>query len=141
MKPLQWNMVTSAAGVLRGVHVHRRHWDYVIVSHGKATIGLSDLRPDSATFGKGVALPFDAERPQAVIIPNGVAHGFYFPVDATFLFGVSHYWALDDELGCHWTDPKLNISFPCDNPMLSPRDATLPPLAELMRQLWGDAAR
>jgi dTDP-4-dehydrorhamnose 3,5-epimerase len=29
---VQWNAVTSRTGTLRGVHVHRRHVDYVIVA-------------------------------------------------------------------------------------------------------------
>ncbi|MCH8346086.1 MAG: dTDP-4-dehydrorhamnose 3,5-epimerase family protein, partial [Chloroflexi bacterium] len=38
--PVQWNFVTSRAGVLRGVHVHVRHDDYLILVKGRASVGL-----------------------------------------------------------------------------------------------------
>src|SRR3990170_6547130 len=53
MEPVQWNFVTSQAGVLRGVHVHVRHVDYLIVLEGRASIGLRDLRPRPPPRGGG----------------------------------------------------------------------------------------
>lgn len=41
IEPLQWNIVSSVAGVLRGVHVHRRHGDYLTVASGRLTLGLA----------------------------------------------------------------------------------------------------
>ena len=51
--PAQWNVVRSGQNVLRGVHVHWRHADYLTVVSGRATIGLHDLRDDSDTSGAG----------------------------------------------------------------------------------------
>src|SRR3970282_2615067 len=45
--PVQWNFVRSQANVLRGVHVHPRHDDYLIVLQNRMEIGLKDLRRDS----------------------------------------------------------------------------------------------
>ncbi len=36
IRPIQWNVVSSKAGVLRGVHVHVRHDDYLTVASGAA---------------------------------------------------------------------------------------------------------
>ena len=44
VKPAQWNGVRSVANVLRGVHAHWRHADYLALAVGRATIGLYDLR-------------------------------------------------------------------------------------------------
>ena len=41
--PIQWNAVRSEAGVLRGVHVHVRHRDYLTLPYGRAVVGLRDL--------------------------------------------------------------------------------------------------
>src|SRR3954452_9738350 len=46
-EPVQWNAVWSEAGVLRGVHVHLRHDDYLTVPVGRASVGLRDLRHGS----------------------------------------------------------------------------------------------
>ena len=133
--PIQWNLVSSEAGVLRGVHVHPRHDDYLLLAAGSAVIGLRDLRDDSPTNGRAMEVTFTAAHPQAIFSPHGVAHGFYFPEPSIHIYSVTSYWAHDDELGCHWSDPELGIHFPCDNPMISPRDAGLPALAELLDQL------
>jgi dTDP-4-dehydrorhamnose 3,5-epimerase len=133
--PVQWNAVRSAAGVLRGVHVHPRHDDYLTVFAGRATIGLRDLRPDAPTWGLATTVELDGERPQAVTIPHGVAHGFYFPVASVHIYAVSEYFDSADELGCRWDDPALEIPWEPATPQISPRDAALPSLRELVDTL------
>jgi dTDP-4-dehydrorhamnose 3,5-epimerase len=136
LEAVQWNLVHSRPGVLRGVHVHVRHDDYLTVVRGRAIVGLADLRDDSPTAGAGCAVTLDADSPAAIAIPHGVAHGFLFPEAATHVYAVSHFWDPADELGCRWDDPGLRIPWPAEaRPQLSPRDAALPSLAELREQL------
>jgi dTDP-4-dehydrorhamnose 3,5-epimerase len=131
VKPVQWNAVDSEAGVLRGVHVHPRHDDYLTVVRGKVTIGLKDLRPGSLSEGHAACVELSAEQPAAISIPHGVAHGFYFHRLSMHIYAVSHYWDLADELGCRWDDASLEIPWPQSEAHISTRDAELPPLAEL----------
>lgn len=133
--PIQWNIVRSEPGVLRGVHVHVRHADYLLIVDGRATVGLRDLRTASPTFGLTTMLDLDASRLEALTIPPGVAHGFCFPVAAAHLYSVSHYWDTADELGCCWHDAGLEMTWPVDEPHVSPRDRDAHPLADLMREL------
>src|SRR6478672_9765909 len=37
-RPVQWSMVRSAANVLRGVHVHARHVDYLTMAYGELVL-------------------------------------------------------------------------------------------------------
>jgi dTDP-4-dehydrorhamnose 3,5-epimerase len=127
--PVQWNLVHSAADVLRGVHLHPRHHDYLVVVHGRATIGLRDLRPGSPTEGIVALVDMAGDHPTALTIPPGVAHGILFHQPSTLLFAVSHYWDPDDEIACYWDDPELGIPWPVVSPRLSQRDASAPPLA------------
>jgi len=129
--PVQWNAVRSEPNVLRGVHAHARHWDYLTVPFGRAVIGLHDLRRDSPTAGLGARVELEGDAPAGLTIPPGVAHGFYFREASLHVYAVSHEWDPDDELGCRWDDPALGIAWPCDRPLLSPRDAALGPLSEL----------
>ena len=76
--PVQWNAVHSEANVLRGVHVHVVHGDYLLLLKGQTLLGLRDLRPGSPTEGNTAVLELKAEQLEAVCIPPGVAHGFYF---------------------------------------------------------------
>ena len=123
--PVQWNAVRSERNVLRGVHVHWRHSDFLTVVAGRATIGLHDLRHGSPTEGAGTTVELAAESPQAIVIPTGVAHGFYFHEPSIHVYAVTHDWDPADELGCRWNDPELQIPWPCSHPMLSERDSML----------------
>src|SRR5450759_3554957 len=42
---IQANLSMSAAGVLRGLHFHRRQLDHWIVARGRALVALVDVRP------------------------------------------------------------------------------------------------
>ena len=133
VRPVQWNAVHSEAGVLRGVHVHPRHDDYLIVVRGAAIIGVRDLREGSSTEGACVEL--SGERPAAISIPHGVAHGFYFQQPSTHIYSVSQYWDMADELGCRWDDPALGIPWPQREVHISDRDAELPSLEVMLGEL------
>jgi len=133
--PVQWNFVSTKAGVLRGVHVHLRHQDYLVLAHGRAAIGLCDVRNGSPTMGMTALVELNAQSPQALFIPTGVAHGFYFYEDSVHFYAVSDYFNRGDELGCMWDDPDLRIAWPVESVTLSDRDKTLPSLQTLMTQL------
>lgn len=133
--PIQWNAVHTNAGVLRGVHVHLRHDDYLVVIRGRATVGVQDLRQGSPTEGAAACVELSEEHPTAISIPHGVAHGFYFPEPSMHIYSVSHYWDMADELGCRWDDPGLEIPWPQQQAQISPRDAALPSLGTLLDEL------
>jgi dTDP-4-dehydrorhamnose 3,5-epimerase len=135
VEPVQWNAVHSQAGILRGVHLHPRHDDYLIVVGGHAAVGLRDLREESPTAGLGVCLDLRGEAPAGLTIPHGVAHGFYFHEPSLHIYAVSHYWDPGDELGCRWDDEELGIPWPQSEATVSPRDAALPSLAALKDEL------
>jgi len=136
--PAQWNAVSSLSNVLRGVHVHRRHADYLTLVSGRSTIGLHDLRPGSPTEGLGTTVALDASAPLALVIPVGVAHGFYFHVPSVHVYAVSHEFDRSDELGCRWDDPELGIDWPYAEPLISERDRDLGSLSDL-RRIWTEA--
>jgi dTDP-4-dehydrorhamnose 3,5-epimerase len=133
--PVQWNLVTSEAGVLRGVHVHVRHWDYLIICRGHAVVGLRDLRSGTPTEGRTALLDCRGDSLTAITIPPGVAHGFLFLTPSTHLYAVSHTWHVDDEKACHWADPALGIEWPVSSAVVSPRDASAQPLAVLLEEI------
>lgn len=135
MEPKQWNLAHSEAGVLRGVHVHPRHDDYLVLARGRASVGLRDLRRGSPTEGRALVVPLDANEPAGLFIPHGVAHGFYFHEASTHLYAVSHYWDTADELGCLWSDPALEIPWPMETATVSEHDAGAQTLSDLLFEL------
>jgi dTDP-4-dehydrorhamnose 3,5-epimerase-like enzyme len=60
-----------------------------------------------------------------------VAHGILFLTRSIYVIGTSHYYDLADELGCHWLDPGLGLTWPLRRAQLSARDAALPSLSEV----------
>ncbi len=132
LDPMQWNYVESEANVLRGVHVHVKHSDYLILLRGRASVGLRDLRRGSPTDGMTALIDMHGQELNAITIPPGVAHGFYFHEPSTHIYAVNEYWDSCDELGCHWADPALGINWPEMVPFISERDAGLASLAQLI---------
>jgi dTDP-4-dehydrorhamnose 3,5-epimerase len=132
---VQWNLLRTSAGVMRGVRVHPVHTDHMVTLQGRSAVGLRDLRRRSPTEGMATLLEMDGDAMALLTIPPGVAHGFYFPAPALQIIGVSHYWDPADELGCRWDDPELAIPWPHIAPAVSLRDIALPSLRALRAHL------
>jgi dTDP-4-dehydrorhamnose 3,5-epimerase len=126
---VQANLSLSRAGVLRGLHFHRRQADYWCVLSGTAFIALFDLRAGSPTEGRKSELAIDAGNGRCgLYIPPGVAHGFYAVTDMELLYLVDAYFTGEDELGVAWDDPAVGIAWPSQAPVLSDRDRRNPAL-------------
>lgn len=133
-RPLQWDFITTRAGVLRGVHVHRLRYDYMVLVQGRGTFGLADLRPNSPTYRQSMTYEASGAAPCVVLVPPGVAHGIYAHDDMYYLYGLTAYWDGMDQQGCRYDDPVMNIAWPVKDPILLPRDSELPSFETLLRQ-------
>ena len=129
--PVQWNISRTRPNVLRGVHVHTKHWDYFCLIDGEMVIGLHDLRREGAAEARSAMFQLSGERLEALIIPPGVAHGFYSPSCSTHVIGASSYYDPTDHRRCRWDCPELDLDWPCRAPELSPADQQAPDYAEL----------
>jgi dTDP-4-dehydrorhamnose 3,5-epimerase len=70
-----------------------------------------------------------------VYIPPGVAHGFASLTDLTLTYLVDGYYDPSDELGVAWDDPDIGADWGVTDPILSARDAALPPRREVSVRL------
>ncbi len=142
---LQANRSRSAAGVLRGLHYHRRQLDYWVVSAGRGFVALVDVRPVVAGVGPAIVETRELEADAWVIIPTGVAHGFLALEPLELLYLVTGEYDGSDELGFAWDDPDVGVPWPVidgtpdGRPILSDRDLTNPSLAELVVRLRATA--
>lgn len=127
---LQCNRSESTAGVLRGLHFHHKQADYWHCVAGTIRVGLFDMRASSATRGGAKVLELAADRPQGLLIPPGVAHGYLALTEATLIYVVDQYYdGGADEFGVAWDDPALGLDWACSTaPLLSDRDAKSPRL-------------
>jgi dTDP-4-dehydrorhamnose 3,5-epimerase len=143
---LQANLSSSANGVLRGIHYHRRQLDYWTVTTGRAFVALVDVRP--LLDGSGPRAVVETRELLAddwVVIPAGVAHGFLALETLELLYLVTNEFDGTDELGFAWDDPAVGVPWPAvagtpdGLPILSDRDRSNPPLAELVVRLVDQA--
>ena len=138
---VQANLSTSAPGVLRGLHYHRRQLDYWVVAAGRAFVALVDVRPVAAGSGSVAVETRELAADEWVVIPAGVAHGFLALEPLDMLYLVTNEYDGADELGFAWDDPAVGVPWPAvpvtsdGRPILSERDQTNPPLAELVARL------
>jgi dTDP-4-dehydrorhamnose 3,5-epimerase len=138
---VQANMSSSAAGVLRGLHYHRRQLDYWIVASGKALVALVDVRPVADGSGHAEVETRELAADDWVVIPAGVAHGFLALEPLELLYLVTNEFDGSDELGFAWDDPAVGVPWPAipgtpdGRPILSDRDRSNPSLAELVASL------
>jgi dTDP-4-dehydrorhamnose 3,5-epimerase len=139
---VQANLSTSAQGVLRGLHYHRRQLDYWTVVGGRALVALVDVRPVVADLdAHAVVETRELAVGQTVTIPTGVAHGFLALEPLHLLYLVTNEYDGSDELGFAWDDPAVGVPWPAipgtpdGRPILSERDLTNPTLAQLVRGL------
>lgn len=140
---VQANLSTSAAGVLRGLHYHRRQLDYWVVGSGRAFVALVDVRPVVQGSGPAAVETRELGADEWVVIPAGVAHGFLAlePLDLVYI--VTNEFDGSDELGFAWDDPAVGVPWPSlggtpdGRPILSDRDRSNPSLVELVAGLQG----
>ncbi len=138
LEPRQWSVVRSHARSLRGIYLHRRHDEGIVLLGGRALVGLHDLRNGSPTEGASCLLELDAASPACLVFPPEIAHGWYFPTAAVHLQAVSEPYAdyqADDNLRCHWADPELDLPWPDREPLTLPEADSFPPLRELRVRL------
>jgi dTDP-4-dehydrorhamnose 3,5-epimerase len=145
---VQANLSSSAAGVLRGLHYHRRQLDYWTVSAGRAYVALVDVRPLVQGNGPSAIVETrELEVDDWVVIPAGVAHGFLALAPLDLLYLVTNEYDGSDELGFAWDDPAVGVPWPVvpgtpdGRPILSERDQSNPPLAELVARLGDPSDR
>jgi dTDP-4-dehydrorhamnose 3,5-epimerase len=139
---VQANLSTSAPGVLRGLHYHRRQLDYWTVATGRALVALVDVRPLLDESGdRALVETRELEADEWVVIPAGVAHGFLALEPLELLYLVTNEFDNTDELGFAWDDPGVGVPWPTipgtpdGRPILSDRDRSNPRLSELVARL------
>jgi len=139
---VQANLSTSAPGVLRGLHYHRRQLDYWTVVSGRALVALVDVRPVLADPTAHAIIELrELGAAETVTIPTGVAHGFLALESLQLLYLVTNEYDGSDELGFAWDDPAVGVPWPYidgtpdGRPILSDRDRSNPTLLALVESL------
>ena len=121
----------SRSNVLRGLHFQYKkpQGKFISVIKGKIFDVAVDIRKNSKTYGKHVAVLLSGENKRQLFVPRGFAHGFLVLSDsATFAYKVDNRYAPEFDAGIRWYDKELNIQWGLEESevLVSAKDAELP---------------
>ena len=115
----QDNESKSTYGVLRGLHYQEAPFSQaklVRVVQGSVLDVAVDIRKDSLTFGKHIAIELNEENKKQLFIPKGFAHGFVVLSEtAVFAYKVDNYFNKESDRGIAFNDPGLGIDWKINN--------------------------
>ena len=133
---VQDNESKSSKAVLRGLHFQKPPYDQaklVRCIEGEVLDVAVDIRKNSKTYGKHVAVVLSGENKRQLFVPRGFAHGFVVLSDtATFAYKVDNTYAPDHDAGIRWNDEELSIKWGIEESdvLVSEKDSKLPFFSE-----------
>jgi dTDP-4-dehydrorhamnose 3,5-epimerase len=127
--PRQASIAHNRAGLtLRGMHYcAAAETKLVCCVRGRIFDVVVDIRAHSPTFRQWHGCELDPLAGRALLIPEGVAHGYLTletASDVLYFIDRLHDPALDR--GLRWNDPRIGIRWPAEPDVIHPRDATYP---------------
>jgi len=134
----QANVSQSRRGALRGIHfaeVPPGQAKYVTCVQGRVADVVVDIRLGSPTFGRWIPIELDARSKSAVLISEGLGHGFQALTEgATIMYLLSQQYRPAVEHGVNPLCPTLAIRWPMPDAIISQRDREAPTLTEAAAQ-------
>lgn len=133
---VQDNQSMSSFGVMRGLHFQRPpHAQAKLVRclKGRVLDVAVDIRKDSPTYGKHVAVELTEDNMLQFFIPRGFAHGFVVLSEtAVFQYKCDNLYAPEADGGISILDESLGIDWGIDfeKAILSEKDKNHPALAD-----------
>lgn len=133
---VQDNESMSSYGVMRGLHFQRPPFTQsklVRVIRGAVLDVAVDIRKNSPTYGKHVAVELTEDNHRQFFVPRGFAHGFAVLSDeAIFQYKCDNFYAPQADGGISILDGDLGIDWhiPMDKAILSEKDTKHPLLKD-----------
>jgi len=117
-------------GTLRGMHYQVPPYEeakLVRCTRGAIYDVIIDLRPDSLTFKKWIAVELTEENRRLLYVPEGFAHGFQTLKDHTEVYyQMSESYHPECARGVRWNDLAFGIIWPVDGQIISVGDQQYP---------------
>ncbi len=135
---VQDNHSKSKKGTLRGLHAQllRPQGKLIRALAGEIYDVVVDIRTGSPTFKRWCGVTLSADNFRQCYVPPGYAHGFCVMSEtAEIEYKVTDFYDPSDELHLLWNDPDLNIQWPVNDPILSPKDSSGVRLKDITHRL------
>lgn len=133
---VQDNESRSKYGVLRGLHFQKPPFaqsKLVRCVVGRVLDIAVDIRVESPTYGKHVAVELSAANHRSLFLPRGMAHGFaVLSNDVLFQYKCDQFYSPSSEGAIAWNDPILAIDWkiPLSDVILSEKDSHHPSFSD-----------
>ena len=117
---------TSRKNVIRGIHGDNKSWKLVTCLYGELYFVVVDNRKDSITYLEWDYIILNDKNRKMILVPPNFGNSFCVLSNySIFMYKWSYtgkYPDVQDQFTLKWNDPKLNINWPTNNPILSERD-------------------
>jgi dTDP-4-dehydrorhamnose 3,5-epimerase len=119
------------AGTMRGMHhqvAPAAEAKLVRCTRGTIWDVIVDLRADSPTYLRHVAVELSGDNRRALYVPASFAHGYVTLTDDTEItYQMSEFYSPEHERGAHYLSSAFAISWPVPVTIISAKDAAAPP--------------
>ena len=120
---IQDDISVSFKNVLRGIHGDYNTAKLISCLEGEFYLVVVNNIPDHKQFRQWVSFNLSEYNRYQVFIPPGFGNGHLVLTDrAIFSYKQSSYYNPKGQFTILWNDPKLNLCWPINNPILSKRD-------------------
>jgi len=120
---VQDDVSVSHKNVLRGIHGDAETCKLISCLWGEFFLVVLDGRPESPHFGAWQTFTLSAANRLQVYVPAGYGNGHYVTSEtAAFHYKQTTYYQPEKQFTYKWNDPRFNIPWPCDDPIVSKRD-------------------
>lgn len=106
----------SNRGVIRALHFQlgKQQAKLVRCVSGHVYDVITDLRPESETFGKSLGFHLTGDNRKALLVPEYFGHGYLVIEDSIVSYKCAEVFYGEGDSGIMYDDPDLNINWPFD---------------------------
>lgn len=116
----------STKNVLRGFHCDFKSWKLVTCLFGEIILAVVNVDQSSTNYLKSQKIPLSYMKPKKVLIPPSYANAHLcLSEECVFFYKWSYdgdYPDVNSQSSYKWDEPKFDIKWPIQNPILSDRD-------------------
>ena len=128
----------SKRGVIRALHFQLDHQQAKLVRciSGHVYDVITDLRPESPTFGKSMGFHLTGDNRLSLLVPEYFGHGYLVIEDSVVSYKCGEVFFAEGDSGIMYNDPELDIEWPFDsiggkeNLIISEKDLNLMSFAD-----------
>ncbi|MCX7970688.1 MAG: dTDP-4-dehydrorhamnose 3,5-epimerase family protein [Negativicutes bacterium] len=120
---VQDDISVSRHNVLRGIHGDSTTWKLISCLQGSFYLVVLNYDRESEQFGKWLSFSLSEHNNWQVLVPPRFGNGHLVTSErAVFHYKQSTYYCRESQFTVKWNDPRFNIWWPTDRPILSQRD-------------------